>query len=216
MRSVRQLGNGLVYAVVSVVLVVGGLSLALAEGAINPPPLAAGPSPTVFLPSATFPPTIPTATGTAAVTGSSTPEVTTVTSAAAVTQQVVVASPTPSVRPLPTSTRAFYPTAVRCGAYAGWVKNYIVQPGDTLYHISTLYRTTVNALQVANCRQNTIILPGERLWVPNVATSTPGVTIIPTFTTPTETGTPTLAMTPIPAQTETPTPTPTDTSNPDP
>jgi LysM repeat protein len=215
MNSVRQLGSGLVYAVVSVVLVVGGLSLALAEGTVNAPPPSAKPSPTLFLPSATVPPAVSTATEEAAVAASSTPQVLTITTAPAATQKIIVASPTASLRPLPTSTRAFYPTAVHCGPYSGWVKNYVVQPGDTLYHISTLYRTTVNALQAANCQQNTIIVPGELLWVPNVATSTPGVTIIPTFATPTETLTPPPA-TPIPALSETATPTPTDTSIPDP
>ena len=32
MQAARQVGNGLLYALISIVLVVGGLSLALAEG----------------------------------------------------------------------------------------------------------------------------------------------------------------------------------------
>ena len=35
MQAARQVGNGLLYALISIVLVVGGLSLALAEGNNN-------------------------------------------------------------------------------------------------------------------------------------------------------------------------------------
>lgn len=121
------------------------------------------------------------------------------------------------------------PTAVPCGAPAGWV-TYSVQPGDTLYHIATLYRVTVAQLMNANCLTSTVIYTGQRLYVPNVSTSTPSfVTAVPTpsdtptlgpvadtptptgttipTATPTFTGTPTPTDTPIPADTATPTPT---------
>jgi hypothetical protein len=125
------------------------------------------------------------------------------------TAQPSLAAATATLHIYPTSTtRVYYPTPVRCGPYYGWIKSYRVQPGDTLYHISTLYQTTVTALQTANCLPGTFIYPGELLWVPNVPTITPGATIIPTFATPT-TELPTL--TPIPYFTETAAPTVTDT-----
>jgi LysM repeat protein len=97
------------------------------------------------------------------------------------------------VPPLPAST------AIPCGPITGWIKSYVVQPGDTLFHIASLYRTTVKDLQRANCKGNsTVIFTGDRLWVPNVPTITPGVTLIPTFTTPTEYPTLPLTLTPLP------------------
>ena len=60
MRAARQLGNGLLYGLVSVLLVVGGLSLALAESYTAP-----SPTPTMSLPTVsqilTFTPLGPTA-----------------------------------------------------------------------------------------------------------------------------------------------------------
>jgi hypothetical protein len=119
---------------------------------------------------------------------------------------------TATLRLLPSATsRIYYPTVVPCGPYYGWLKSYTVQQGDTLFHIATLYRTTVNALLIANCRQSTLIVPGERLWVPNVPTITPGITFVPTFASPTPFPTLPLTLTPIPYFTETAVPTPTNT-----
>ncbi len=203
MNAIRHLGSGLIYAVVSVVLVVGGLSLALAEGSGNAPPPTVKPSPTLYVASATptevtptFPVVPPSST--------STPQAIIIT---ATSPSLVVVPPTSTVRPLATSTRIIYATTVPCGPYYGWVKNYTVQSGDTLFHIATQYRTTVGALQVANCKRDTYIFPGELLWVPNVPTITPGVTIIPTFATQTPVPTLPLTATILPNFTETPVPT---------
>jgi LysM repeat protein len=112
------------------------------------------------------------------------------------------------VPPLPANT------TIPCGPFIGWIRSYVVQPGDTLFHIATLYRTTVQDLQRANCKSNsTIIFTGDRLWVPNVPTITPGVTITPTLTTPTPLPTETLTATSLPF---TATVLPTDTSQPSP
>jgi hypothetical protein len=212
MSSLRQLGSGLLYAVVSVVLVVGGLSLALAEAGPGAPPPTG-------LPGITPVPSTLTATSIATV-----PSFTATSNDLPATPQVILitatpisASPTTYVRPTPTSTFRTYPTAaLSCGPYYGWIKAYTVQPGDTLFHIATLYRTTVGAVQTANCMNTTMIFPGQRLWVPNVPTVTPGITLIPTFPslTPFPSDTPT---SPVPVYyTETSVPTPTDTPNPNP
>ena len=59
MQGLRQMGGGLVLALFSVVIVLGGISLALAEGSVPPPP----PTPTETLPAPTVAPTeTPTAT----------------------------------------------------------------------------------------------------------------------------------------------------------
>ena len=114
------------------------------------------------------------------------------------------------------------PVACSPGA-AGWVKSYVVKPGDTIYAIATNHYTTAGLLKSVNCRTSDLILVGEILWVPNVATRTPyptplpGSTVTPYPTDPlTETALPyTLTIvptdTPVPA---TPTSIPTFTAVP--
>lgn len=220
MNSLRQLGTGLLYAVVSVVLVVGGLSLALAEGGSGSGSPTLQPSPTLLVPtnsqSSIATPIMPTAAPASSAT-SQAPAATATPQALVITATpIILPSPTsrPYASPRPTSTRAFYPTPFHCGPYSGWVLSYTVQPGDTLFHIATLYRTTVSALQIANCIPGTLILPGERLWVPNVPTVTPGVTVIPTFPTLTAVPTEPLTLTPLPYYTETAVPSNTPNADP--
>ena len=62
---------------------------------------------------------------------------------------------------------------------AGWVKSYMVKPGDTIYAIATNHYTTAGLLKSVNCRTSDLILVGEILWVPNVATRTPYPTPLP-------------------------------------
>jgi len=96
-------------------------------------------------------------------------------------------------------------TVIPCGPPFGWVRAYIVQPGDNLFRISISYGTTVPQLQRANCMGSSItIFPGQRLWVPNVPTRTPGVTIIPDLPTATNTSQP-IVTTEVPTSTDLPT-----------
>jgi LysM repeat protein len=212
MNIVRQLGSGLLYALVSVVLVVGGLSLALAESnGASPTSPTASPSQSaefVIVPT-TSSPTSASFTS----TGTATPNIVTLNPGVTVvnpTAYFPTANPTIYYfPPLPTNT-----TTYACGPFSGWVRGYVIRPGDTLFHIATMYRTTVASLERANCKSNSIIYPGDRLWVPNVPTITPGVTIIPTFATPTDAPTEPLTLTPLP-YTETVLPTSTtDTGQP--
>jgi LysM repeat protein len=65
-------------------------------------------------------------------------------------------------------------TSVTCNqGAAGWAKIYVVRSNDTLYSIATNHYTTVAKLKSVNCRVSDLIIPGELLWVPNVATRTP-------------------------------------------
>lgn len=119
-------------------------------------------------------------------------------------------------------------TPVVCSPGAsGWVKIYKVKPGDTIYAIATNHYTTAGLLKSVNCRASDLILVGEILWVPNVATRTPyptplpGSTVTPYPTDPlTETALPyTVTVvptnTPVPATpTTAPTPTPVPTLTP--
>lgn len=220
MQTMRQIGVGLIVAIVSIVLVVGGIFLSLAESL---PPSA---TPTQIPP--TFPESFPTPTPATAVTLTSFVNV--LTPSETLTPPV---SPTPCTPAPPTGwirvtttagdtvyslaerykttaeslnaanclTSADLPagfalyvppvptvTVIPCGPPAGWVRRHIVQPGDNLFRIALSYGITYPQLQRANCMgSSTTIYPGQRLWVPNIPTRTPGVTIIPDFPTATET-----------------------------
>lgn len=215
MQTLRQLGGGVIVAIFSVILVIGGIFLSLAE--TLPPPS----TPTQIPP--TFPQSFPTPTGTletmtAIPTETETPLPT--------LTALALASPTSCTPPsgwilittgsgdtvyelaqrykttaenlnaancltaaeLPTGLALYVPpvptvTVAPCGPPFGWVRNYIVQRGDTLFRIALSYNITYPRLQRANCMgSSTTIYTGQRLWVPNVPTRTPvpGVTIIPT------------------------------------
>jgi len=228
MQAVRQLGGGLIYGLVSVLLVIGGLSLALAE---NAPPTH--PTPTSAMPAVprTLTPTQPGP----AVASTSTPLPTQtplpptncppppgwilvsvqpgdtlenlavlyhstadqirqgnclLTSSLAVGYGIYVPYTPPQSQPA---------IIYSCGPIPGWVRNYIVQPGDHLYRIALQFGITTAELQRANCITNPGNIPvGLQLWVPNVPTITPGITFIPDFNTQTDVPTEPLTLTPLP------------------
>ncbi|MDX9991843.1 MAG: LysM peptidoglycan-binding domain-containing protein [Anaerolineales bacterium] len=84
------------------------------------------------------------------------------------------------VPPLPAN-----PT-IACGPPFGWII-YIVQPGDSLFRIGALYRVSISQLQQANCLGvSSNIYSGQKLYVPNVLTSTATFTpLTPATSTPT-------------------------------
>ena len=221
MKFLQQWGSGILYALVSVVLVVGGLSLALAEGGLTPnQPAPTQPSITVAAPSFTAAPPSPVAT--TAVPASPVPaSATSVVQPSATAVVIYITATNPRAASTatlaPRATATYRPPATRfaCGPYTGWLRSYTVRAGDTLFHIATVYRTTVNALQIANCLTSTFIFPGELLWVPNVPTITPGVTLPPSYATATAYPTLPLTLTPLPF-TETVAPNPTEPGNPGP
>ncbi len=244
MRVIRQLLGGIALATTSLGLILGGFSLALAEGlpqTPRTPPATASPTPTA---PPSLPPT-PPIPGPTAIIPSPTP------------------SPTPTIAPPTTcpppagwiqilvqpgdtleSLAARYRTTpeelmqANCllspslpVGYAIFVPpiptptpvpcgpppgwiRYTVQPGDNLFRIGFNHYTTYTALQQANCLSGTTIYPGQVLWVPNVATRTPVLT-----DTPTATASPTATQTATPGITPTPGVTespPTGTSTPSP
>ncbi len=250
MKALRQMGGGFLIAVVSILLVIGGISLSLAETFAPSIPPTPSPLPTTFavefaspLPSPTSPLTLPTNTLAPAPTATIQtvciipPGWVPVTVGAADTLYTIAerykttaeslnqanclnnlppaAGTTLYVPPVPTVT------VIPCGPPPGWVKTHLVKPGENLYRISLLYRTTVALLQSANCMgTSTLIHVGQALWVPNVPTSTPAFTatplstntllpstetstptITPDFGTPTFTPSPTPSITPFPSST---------------
>ena len=84
------------------------------------------------------------------------------------------------VPPVPTVT------VIPCGPPAGWVRNYVVQRGDTLFGIALSYNITYPQLQRANCMgSSTTIYAGQgcgslTFHVFPRGTPVPGVTIVPT------------------------------------
>ena len=250
MQALRQMGGGVFIAIISLLLVVGGISLSLAES--NPPEQ---PTPTPL------PPIIATSleqsTSIPIIANTNTSEAPTLTPIVIVpsaTQVVTLAAPVVCNPPvgwlqiiinandtlytiaerykttadilnasnclnntIPAAGTILYVppvptvTVIPCGPLPGWIKAYTVQPGDNLYRISLLYRTTVQQLQRSNCMGSSItIYTGQILWVPNVPTSTPGITTVPSFPTVTP------SLTPPPTSTfiVTDSPVPTNTSVP--
>jgi LysM repeat protein len=204
-QVLRQLGGGLLLGLLSVVIIIGAMSLALAEmdspQPTSPPTLptlslpSITPSSTALIPATAAPLSSPTNTAVSippascpvpsgwflitiqaadTLDGIATRYHTTSTALAS-GNCLASASLQPGrglyVPPIPQNT------AVPCGAPYGWVQ-YIIQPGDTLYHISQLYRITVPELKHANCLTSDIITLGGKLWVPNTGTSTPNATPI--------------------------------------
>jgi len=88
-------------------------------------------------------------------------------------------------------------TACTAGA-AGWSRHYVVKAGDTMYRIATDHYTTVDRLKHVNCRTSDLIRSGELLWAPSVATRTPGMTLAPTLDSVTPNPTDPFTETPLP------------------
>lgn len=264
MQGLRDFGNALIVALLSIGLMIGALSISLVEflpQAVSTSTDYPLPSPAPLTATSTLPPTSTALPGLNTPTPTVNPTFTNIVmpsscqppsgwgqifiqagdtldiiaaryriskdqlkSANCLSSDNLVTGAILYVPPAPTST----PVVCIQGA-AGWVKTYVVKPGDTLYAIASNHYTTAGLLRDVNCRRGDLIYSGEMLWVPNVATRTPyptplpGSTVTPYPTDPlTETALPFTATilpssTPIPAtETAVPTstPVPTLTSSP--
>lgn len=153
MQNLRQLGGGVIIALLSVILVIGGISLALAETL----PSQATPTP--------IPPTIsldfPTATFTAPAVGSETLTAT------------VTATNTLAFTETAFATNTLFVQA-SCVPPSGWIR-VITASGDTVYSLAQRYKTTAESLGAANCLSSFDVPAGFSLYVPPV----PTVTVIP-------------------------------------
>lgn len=146
MQSLRQLGAGIIIAVVSVMLVVGGIMLALAES------LPASSTPTQVPP--TLPQSFPTPTITASPIQSETPTATqTATPLATDTVLNILVTPTVCIPPV------------------GWIR-IIAGTDDTIYSVAQRYKTTAENLSAANCLLSAELPAGYALYVPPVPTVT--------------------------------------------
>lgn len=145
MQALRQLGTGVIIAILSVLLVLGGIFLSLAET------LPAPETPTQ-IPS-TLPPSFPTPTA----GGTQTPvlPIETFTSTAS-------ASPTATM---------LQPTLVVCNPPSGWIQ-VTISGADTIYSLAQRYKTTAESLSAANCLSSLDVPAGFALYVPPVPTVT--------------------------------------------
>jgi LysM repeat protein len=143
MQAIRQLGVGVIVAIISVLLVLGGIVLSLAENL----PAAATPT----LPPPTLPLNFPTPTFTQ-------------------TPSLQTATETTTVSPTPTSTLALA-TATVCTPPPGWV-HIFAATGDTLYALAQRYKISAESLSAANCLTSFDLSSGYALYVPPVPTVT--------------------------------------------
>jgi LysM repeat protein len=181
MKNARPILWGIIIVLAIIIFVMGAYLLSIVEARIGNKPAAqaatATPtrlamSPTPILPSPTS--LSPTSTSQAA------PSATVIALAASSTSSTLP-SPTPS--PIPSYLVSA--TSVSCGAPKGWI-TYIVQPGDTLFRLSTAYGITINRLQQANCMgSSTLLKTGQVLFVP------PWTPQPPLYVSPTVAATPT-------------------------
>jgi LysM repeat protein len=165
MNSLRQIGTGILLAAISIIIVLGGFSLATAEGG---PASGADATATYQL---IIPPTVPVSP-TLTVEITDTPE-STATNPLTDTPQV-----TDTVLALPsiTDTPIYYVTqptsSYVCPVPYGWIP-IVVKSSDTLASLAATYQMTSSAIMLGNCLTTEQLQAGSVLYVlpKSVATS---------------------------------------------
>ncbi len=226
MRGLRQFLSGLAIALASSILILGGLSLSLAEGRMLAPtmtlPATATPTWVSFTlpPPSTATPIPPSETPTPPPTPTTCPppfnwipyQVQAGDTLESLAQRyrtspnLLAQNNCLLTSSLPVGFILYVPplplpTATPCRPPRGWV-TYIIQQGDTLSKIAARYGIRYPELQAANCLTSTIIYPGQRLYVP----PWPPFTLTPEFT---------LTLTSTPTASETFTASPSASSTPE-
>jgi LysM repeat protein len=143
MQALRQMGSGFIVGAVSLLLVIGGISLALAETSAPSVPPTPSPLPTEFIVEFASP--LPTALPTD-----------------------TLIPPSASATPLLLLPTLQQPTL--CPPPAGWVP-ILVGANDTLYSIALRYNTSVEELNTKNCLNFVNPEPGRIMYVPSVPTT---------------------------------------------
>ncbi len=153
MKNLQQVFLGILIALASIGLLLGGFSLSLAEGnsiaTSTSAPTTTPTSPLMPTSSPTwqkFTPSLPTAAS--------------------------LDSPTPFPTWTPSLTFTPPPPPINCPPRPGWLV-YFVQPGETLDSIAARYRISTAVLQNANCMLTKDLLPGVVIYVPPIHTQTP-------------------------------------------
>ena len=165
MDTLRQVGTGILLAVVSVILIIGGFSLAMVEGK----------SVTSIVPTATYVLVIPPGAPTLSLeqpTIASTPLPQDTPSATAPVDLILYTS-TPNPLGTPTALLPifasstpiiYYPTVANCGNHTGYVA-ITVKLYDTVSSLALVYNMTPAALMQANCLTSEQLQVGSVLYV---------------------------------------------------
>jgi len=164
MKSFRNFLTGIFSALLVSILVIGALSISLAEGRLT---IAPADTPTSMpVPSSTI-----------------------VVMINAPTDQPGAATATTSVKPSATPliiTTAPAPTT--CPAPAGWVA-YTIQPGDTIDSLAITHMVSAQQIATSNCLISMSIMPGTYIFLPPVAFTATN-TLQPVTSTPVPCGPP--------------------------
>ena len=168
MESLRQIGIGILVAVFSIILILGGFSLSMAEGNLAGNPTATG---TFVLIIPSSPPTTPTVT----VEATESPVPTELSAPTSTTLPTNTALPTVIQFPTVISQSTL---SLACSLPYGWV-GILVQPYDTLGTLAQTYQMSQYAILQGNCLTSDQIKPGIVLYVQPRATATYIVNSVP-------------------------------------
>lgn len=144
MQSLRQAFSGLLLALASCFIILGGFLLAFAEGGMAIPASLISPTALPVVP--VFP------------------------SPAAPTPPIpLVPTGVPSPTPVPSPTSTIIPPS-SCPPPPNWIP-YTIYPGDSLESLAQRFHTTAKALQQGNCLYSQSLIAGYVLYVPPVPVS---------------------------------------------
>ncbi len=166
MKNLWQVLGGILIALASVGLLLGGLSLSMVEGN-----LSTAPAPVSTDTATSFEISTPTFTFTSTVTANLTPTF------SSTLQTFTPRADTATSLP-PTWTASLTAASTNCQVPSGWLA-YIVQSGDTLDKLAARYQTSSAELKRGNCLLTTDLLPGSVIYVPPAPTRTSAPTHTP-------------------------------------
>jgi LysM repeat protein len=157
MKGLRQAFLGIGVALASIVLVLGGFSLSLAEGAMA---ATLGPNTPTLVPTNS-----PILQQFATLVNSLTPSPT----------LTLTTSPSLTFTPSFTLTSTWTPSPSSsptiCPHPWDWV-SYTIRPGDSLSGLATYYHVSLADIQRYNCLLTPDVYPGMVIWVPSAPTPT--------------------------------------------
>jgi hypothetical protein len=208
MGTLRQISGSILLALFSISLVIGGISLALAESYVPDFPTPTETlalvsifntptfqpqlqvTETISVPTETVPPPVscPPPTGWIPITVQPGENLATLALRHHSSPENLLVANCLFSTDLTTGSIVYVPsiptnTPIPCGPPAGWIR-YTVQAGNTMYSLSQAYGVSITQLQFANCMLTNqySLSTGQSLWVPNVATRTPRATATATLT----------------------------------
>jgi hypothetical protein len=169
----RSLAAGILAAVITLIIVTGGISISLAEA--QPQQVRQISTPTPALPSTQIVVIVPTLTSAPIMNAPTntqfplpSPTLTATIPPSPTVTYTNTIPPTITNTPTPALTSTLAP----CAQPPGWI-TYVVVPGDYLSQIAYVYKISLADLRRVNCLgRSSIIQPGQKLFVPSLPTPT--------------------------------------------